>query len=201
MLSLIQRQKSFVDVFKCAHSESKITKMSSHSVLKSILFSMSVVCALFFASHVMADSQPSELKGTGLPLPRFVSISTSKAYVRSGPAPRYPVKWVYKKDGLPVEITQEFDVWRKIRDIDGGEGWVNRALLSDRRSIIIKADEPVDMRENAAEDARVMARLEPGVVAMLDKCDPRWCKVSAGGFSGWIERKFLWGIYAREEIN
>ncbi len=102
---------------------------------------------------------------------------------------------------MPVEITQEFDVWRKVKDINGDEGWINRALLSDRRSVIVKADEAVEMRERAGDDARVMARLEPGVVALLSKCDPQWCQVSAGGFSGWVERKVLWGIYAREEIN
>lgn len=150
---------------------------------------------------VRAEGTPPELKGTGLPLPRFVSISSDKAYVRSGPAPRYPVKWVYKKAGLPIEITQEFDVWRKVKDINGDEGWINRALLSDRRSVIVKADEAVEMRERSGDDSRVMARLEPGVVALLSKCDPQWCQVSAGGFSGWVERKVLWGIYAREEIN
>lgn len=175
--------------------------MSSKSVLKTILFFVSVVCVLFFMQGAMADSQPSEMKGTGLPLPRFVSISSDKAYVRSGPAPRYPVKWIYKKSGLPVEVTQEFDVWRKIKDINGDEGWINRALLSDRRYIIVKADSAIDMRERAGEDARVMARLEPGVIASLSKCDQRWCSVTSGGFSGWVERKFLWGIYAREEIN
>ncbi|MGZ9096740.1 MAG: SH3 domain-containing protein [Micavibrio sp.] len=175
--------------------------MSSNSILKSILFLIAVVCALFFIQGVRAEDVPPELKGSGLPLPRYVSISTDKAYVRSGPAPRYPVKWIYKKDGFPVEIVQEFDVWRKIRDIDGDEGWINKALLSDKRSIIIKADEAIDMREGFTRDARIMARLEPGVIASLQKCNGDWCQISAGGFSGWVERNFLWGIYAKEEIN
>jgi SH3-like domain-containing protein len=175
--------------------------MSRKSILKPILFIIAVACALFFIQGVRGEDVTSEVMGSGQPMPRYVSISTDKAYVRSGPAPRYPVKWVYKKDGFPVEIVQEFDVWRKIRDIDGDEGWINKALLSDKRSIIIKADETVDMREGFTRDARIMARLEPGVIAVLQKCDQDWCQISTGGFSGWVERNFLWGIYDREEIN
>ncbi len=144
---------------------------------------------------------PPELQGSGLPIPRFVSISSDKAFVRSGPAPRYPIKWVYKKDGFPVEIIQEFDVWRKVRDIDGDEGWINKVLLSDKRSVIVRGEGESDMHEAPAGGARVMARLEPGVVARLQKCNPDWCNLSVGGFNGWVERKILWGIYAQEEID
>ncbi len=150
---------------------------------------------------VSAETVPPELRGSGLPIPRFVSIGADKAFVRSGPAPRYPIRWVYKKSGLPVEIIQEFDVWRKVRDSDGDEGWINKALLSDKRFVIIRGDGPVEMREGFTASARVMARMEPGVVARLQKCDSAWCSISAGGFQGWVERKSLWGVYPQESIQ
>lgn len=162
---------------------------------------VSVCCMTFFISNVRANDVPPEMRGSGLPLPRFVSISSDKAFVRSGPAPRYPIKWVYKKDGLPVEIIQEFDVWRKVRDNAGDEGWINKALLSDRRSVIIRGDQIVDMREDAAASSRVMARMEPGVIARLQKCEGGWCRLSVGGFEGWAERKALWGVYPQETID
>lgn len=160
-----------------------------------------MTCGLFFMQTVRAEDVPPELRGSGLPLPRFVSIGADKAFVRSGPAPRYPIKWIYKKEGLPVEVIQEFDVWRKVRDSDGDEGWINKALLSDKRSVIIRGDEAVTMREGFTESARAMAKLEPGVIARLQKCDGSWCNISAGGFQGWIERKALWGIYPQEIIE
>lgn len=178
--------------------------MSSKSTRKAILFLVAVACATFFMLPMMsvqAQDTPPELRGSGLPLPRFVSLGSEKVYVRSGPAPRYPVKWVYKKGSLPVEIVQEFDVWRKIRDAQGDEGWVNKALLSNRRSVIIQGDEAAQMQDDASGTGRVVARLEPGVIASLDKCEKDLCRVSAGGFSGWVKRKTLWGIYAKEEIN
>ena len=72
----------------------------------------------------------SGFRSTALPLPRFAALKSDKVYARAGPDQRYPVTWVYQKTGLPVEITQEYDAWRKIRDVDGGEGWVHKSLLS-----------------------------------------------------------------------
>ena len=166
-----------------------------------LLLILTICCSIFLIFQAKAETIPPELQGSGLPLPRFVSIASDKAFVRSGPAPRYPIKWIYKKEGFPVEIIQEFDVWRKVRDVDGDEGWINKALLSDKRFVIIRNDEPIDMREGMGMDARAMARLEPGVIARLKKCDEGWCNISAGGFDGWVQRKILWGIYAQEEIH
>ena len=57
---------------------------------------------------------------TKLPVPRFVSLRTDQVNFRAGPGFQYPVTWVYQRDGLPVEIIAEFDVWRQLRAPDGG---------------------------------------------------------------------------------
>lgn len=167
-----------------------------------------MTCWLFLIQPVRAEDVPPELKGSGRPVPRFVTIDTDKAYVRTGPAPRYPVKLVYRKSGLPVEITQEFDVWRKIKDIDGDEGWINKALLSDKRGVVVRSTAskdknaaPVDLREEGRMQARIIARLENGVVAKLGKCTEIWCQINAGGYQGWVQRTVLWGLYPKEEIK
>jgi SH3-like domain-containing protein len=167
-----------------------------------------MVYGLFLMQPVRAEDMPPELKGSGRPVPRFVTIDTDKAYVRTGPAPRYPVKLVYKKIGLPVEITQEFDVWRKIKDIDGDEGWINKALLSDKRGVIVRSASPKDknvasivLREEGRTQARIIARLESGVVAKLGKCTETWCQINTGGYQGWVQRNVLWGLYPKEEIK
>lgn len=175
--------------------------MSSFSSLKRLFLLLLMTYAMIFTHGVRAEDVPPELQGSGRPVPRFVTIDTNKAYVRSGPAPRYPVKLVYKKAGLPVEITQEFDVWRKIKDIDGDEGWINKGLLSDKRSVIIQSTGPIEMREGFSENSRIMANLENGVIARLQKCSDQWCQISAGGYQGWVERNFLWGLYPKEEIH
>lgn len=138
---------------------------------------------------------------SGLPIPRFVSLKSDKVYVRTGPSVRYPIRWIYQKADLPVEITEEFDVWRKIRDNQGEGGWVSQTLLSGERTVLIKGEELQPVREKPASDSRMVVRFEPGVVARVEKCDVAWCRVSASGFKGWIERKSLWGIYENEDLN
>jgi len=60
---------------------------------------------------VAANANPS-----GLPIPRFVSLRSNEVNLRTGPGLTYPIDWIYKRDGMPVEVIQEFDTWRKIRD-------------------------------------------------------------------------------------
>ena len=73
---------------------------------------------------------------SGLPLPRFVSLKSGRVNSRIGPGVNYAVDWMYLKPGLPMEIIQEYDNWRRVRDPDGAEGWINQSLLSGRRTAI-----------------------------------------------------------------
>ncbi len=150
---------------------------------------------------VLAQDAKSVFSATGFPIPRFVSLSSDKVYMRSGPGTKYPVLWEYKKKGLPVEVIMEFDIWRKIRDVDGTEGWVHKSLLSGRRYVIVNADDLVSLKRKPQDDARLMAYLEPGAIATVDECAGAWCKVSAEGYVGWSERKNFWGVYPNEEFD
>src|SRR5579871_6461730 len=76
-------------------------------------------------------------EGTGLPLPRFASLKSDHVNVRGGPDKDHDVAWIYTRPSLPVEITAEFENWRKIRDRDGSEGWVYHTLLSGKRTAYV----------------------------------------------------------------
>ncbi len=139
---------------------------------------------------------------SGLPIPRYVSLRSDKVFVRTGPAQRYPIKWVFQRAGLPVEIIQEFDTWRKIRDIDGEEGWIHQSLLSGKRHVVIKQSKDVIiLRRDPLADARPVVALEPKVVANLKQCVDVWCELKIDGYEGWAERKMLWGIYEDEKFD
>ena len=85
----------------------------------------------------------AEQAGTasGLPVPRFVSLKSDKVNVRAGPTKDHDVAWVYSRAALPVEVTAEFENWRRIRDWEGAEGWVYHSLLSGRRTALVAAAE------------------------------------------------------------
>ena len=139
---------------------------------------------------------------SGLPIPRFVSLAKDKVYVRTGPAVRYPIKWVFQKGGLPIEVIQEFDTWRKIRDIEGEEGWIHQSLLSGKRNVIIKKEKKlVTLLRDPMAESRPVAALEPNVVAALTQCVGSWCEIRVQGYEGWVERKMLWGIYEDEKLD
>lgn len=152
------------------------------------------------AAQGAADPVPS-FRDTNLKLPRWAALQGEKTYVRAGPGLRYPIKWIFRKRSLPVEIVQEFDSWRKIRDWEGGEGWVHQSLLTGARTAMVRGDMLVPLRDGPDTERRMIARMEPMVVASIERCTPGWCRVQADGFRGWVQRNFLWGIYEDEELN
>ena len=132
--------------------------------------------------------------------PRFAALRADKVYLRAGPGPDFPIQWVFVRRGLPVEILATFDIYRKIRDSDGTVGWVNQQLLTSRRSVLVTG-EIRDLHGDANATSEVVARLEPGVIASVSKCDPGWCEVKAGGYKGWLKRDEVWGLEPDEVIQ
>ncbi|WP_420960379.1 SH3 domain-containing protein [Brucella sp. IR073] len=155
-----------------------------------------------------ADPAPGTVLGpSGLPLPRFVSLKPSKVNLRIGPGRQYAVSWLFQKSGLPVEIIQEYDNWRRIRDADGAEGWVYQSLLSGKRTGIVapwKKDDPktlMNLYSGPSETSNLVARVEPGVIGTLNECDGEWCEFKIERVSGWIRQRELWGAYPGEQFD
>lgn len=142
---------------------------------------------------------------SGLPLPRFVSLKSGKVNARVGPGLNYAVEWLYMKPGLPMEILQEYDNWRKVRDSDGAEGWVNQSLLSGKRTGITAPwqrgkDAGIPLRAEPTEDAATIAVIEPGVIGTIKSCNGEWCQMSFQSYTGWLSQSLVWGAYPDETI-
>ena len=149
-------------------------------------------------------AQAADDGGTGLQVPRFVSLKADKVNVRNGPNRDQDVSWVFSRAGLPVEITAEFETWRRIRDAEGSEGWVYHSMLSGRRTALVAPwakGSTVALHETANGDARVTAKLEPGVLGTIKSCDGKWCRFSGPGFDGFIDQGQLWGVYPNEKVD
>ena len=139
---------------------------------------------------------------TGLRLPRYASLRFDKTNVREGPSKTHRTAWIFQRAGLPVEIIGEFDVWRRIRDSEGAEGWVLATLLSGRRTALVtpwrKAEEAPLYAKLGAPD--VTAKLQSGVLTNVKTCQGDWCRVFGEGFDGFIKQGDLWGIYPGESF-
>ena len=168
--------------------------------------------ALTFGLTVALPAAPVFAQGakgaSGLPLPRFVSLKSRKVNIRIGPSTDYPVAWMYMKSGTPMEIIQEYENWRRVRDADGTEGWVNQALLSGERTAVAApwmrskgTDIYVNLRRDPQSTAAVVAKLQPGVVVQLDECNGDWCRAQANGTKGWVSQAEIWGAYPGEAFK
>lgn len=140
-------------------------------------------------------------KNSGLEIPRFVTLRSDEVNVRTGPGTRYPIQWVYRRAGMPVEVVEEYDLWRKIRDVEGTTGWVHKSLLDGRRNVMVKAKEPQLVRVDPASEAKPILKAASMVVGRLIECTPDWCRMQVSGRKGWIEKQYLWGVYPQEVFD
>jgi SH3-like domain-containing protein len=168
------------------------------SPIRRFLLATLTLVEMLTAAPALAQS----VEGSGLPIPRFVSLRSEQVRMRTGPADTHPVAWVYTKRDLPVEITAEYKHWRRIRDWQGSEGWVHQSLLSGRRTIMVVGERRL-LRSEPRDQAAAVAYLDVGVVAKVVKCPHGnvYCRVETGGYNGWLKREELWGIYSGEYID
>jgi len=131
---------------------------------------------------------------SGFCVPRYVSLKRAAVYGRKGPGKDYPAVFVYHVRGLPVQVVAETSEWRRICDPDGGVVWVNRSMIDGRRTVLARGPAPVDLMESTKSPAKVMGVLAARALATLDDCKGGWCRVKAGGVSGWARAETLWGV-------
>jgi len=120
--------------------------------------------------------------------------------MRTGPGVRYPIEWTYTVKGLPLEVTAEFDTWRKVRDVNGSEGWIHQSVLSGKRFAVVM-DRAVQLYRDANYESAPVAVAEQNVVARLLECSRKWCYIDVSGFRGWVPKEQLWGMYPNELIE
>ncbi len=159
------------------------------------------VAALLAGGPAIAASGERADGTTTFPVPRFVSLKSNSAMMRTGPDDqRFPIVFEYKRRGLPMEIIREYGIWRQVRDPDGQIGWMNKSLLTgERDGFVIGGIRTLYTSPDL--QSRVAWRIEPGTVVTITLCENVWCRVSNGGRSGYILRNQIWGTYANETIG
>jgi SH3-like domain-containing protein len=179
-----------------------LTRQSFRTTLGACILAASIVALQPRLAQSAGDVAIGSV--SGLPIPRFVSLKSDRVNVRSGPNKDQEVRWVYTHAGMPVEITAEFENWRRIRDWEGAEGWVYHSLLSGKRTAMVLPkgnDELVPLFESADIESAIAARLQSGVLGALKSCNGNWCQFSGKGFDGYIRQERLWGAYPNEKVD
>ena len=112
--------------------------------------------------------------------------------MRQGPSFEYPIKLVYKKKYLPVIIIDKSETWRQIKDFENNSGWIHISQLSRRKSGINIKNNSIIYKKPTIY-SKPIAKLEVGRLVLIKKCKTKWCKITTGGYSGWIFKDSLWG--------
>ncbi len=156
-----------------------------------LLLASLAVTGLLSASVWAAEKKQGPV--TKLPIPRFVSLKAAEANVRRGPSLSHKVDWVYKRRSMPLQVTAEFENWRRVRDQDGAGGWVHYTLLTGARTALVEQD-LLPLYDRPDTSSPVAAHLQLGVIGRLGKCDIEWCHLDTGGYDGWTKKSGLWGV-------
>jgi len=140
------------------------------------------------------------VRGTGLPVPRFVTLKSGEVNMRAGPGTEYPVLWQYRKKDLPLRVEAEFGVWRKVVDHEDTTGWMHQSVVSLKRHALVTAS---SARIYASPDngAALVAVAERNALLELQSCPTQWCKVAAGDLRGWVARNAIWGLLNGEILD
>jgi len=131
-------------------------------------------------------------KSTADEILNFLSLKNNKVNLRQGPSFDYPIKLTYKKKYLPVVIIDKSETWRKVRDFENNSGWIHISQLSKKKSGINIKDNSIIYKKPTIF-SKPVARLELGRLVLIEKCKVKWCKITTGGYNGWIIKDFLWG--------
>ena len=131
---------------------------------------------------------------------RYVSQRTETAYLREGPSFKHRVLWVYKHKGYPFQVIAAYDVWRRVRAVDGTVGWMSASMLTDQRTVLVTGKGRVKIFADAG-GGKVVALADPGAVAGLKACTREACRIHGEGIDGWIAKSRIWGVDANEVFD
>jgi SH3-like domain-containing protein len=151
-----------------------------------------LLCAALFTHSAKAEDAAEPT--------RFVSIRGETAFMREGPSAEHKVKWVYHRKGFPVEVLQSYDVWRRVRDVDGETGWMHVALLSAERTAVVRGTGMAVVRRGGDGEATAVAQAQSGAIGKVKSCNPLACELDFGEVAGWVEKSRLWGIHGGERF-
>ena len=144
-----------------------------------------IIILFFFFFLFFSNTSANENK-------EFLTLKNIEVNLRQGPSFEYPIKLVYKKKYLPVIIIDKSETWRQIKDFENNSGWIHISQLSKRKSAINIKNNSIVYKKPTIY-SKPIARLEVGRLVLIKRCNVKWCKITSGGFSGWIKKNYLWG--------
>ncbi|MBD5404969.1 hypothetical protein HDR59_00275 [bacterium] len=156
---------------------------------------MKIFLCLFMLFSFSAFAE--EPRFSGKPLPRFVALKSDKVNTRVGPNVKYPIKYLYVRKFMPVIVVNEYYGWYQIKDIEGDLSWAHRDNFTVKDYAMVKSNN-INLYKKARTSSEILARVDKGVIFLVDKCEKDFCKVKTNynnkKFEGYILQSELYGI-------
>ena len=142
-----------------------------------------------------SDTAPTLGPHSGQAVPRFVSLDADTANGRRRPDANAPIDWVYVARDLPLRVTAESGLWRRVEDPEGGQVWMHTSSLANDRTVYVRGGRRPEamLRSSPRNDARTLAILEQGVIGRVTDCREGWVRLGVGDHNGWVREDALWG--------
>ena len=149
-----------------------------------------------FSNHALSFTKEPKvsINGSGLKIPRIVSLKTSLTYMRSGPGKEFPIRFELKQKGHPLKIIAEYNNWRKVITSNNISGWVHTQLLSSVRTGLIT--KTTFLKKIPSNSSNSLAKLLPNLLINIIICRENWCKVEivkSKVYVGWVHSETIWG--------
>ena len=163
------------------------------AIKKTIVFATVLI---FFTSPSLSEIYKPKLSinGSGLKIPRMVSLKNSLTYMRSGPGKEYPIIYEFRKKGYPLKIIAEYNNWRKVTTYTNTTGWIHTQLLSSLSTGIIIKD--TFLKRRPSNSSKSKAKLLQKLLVNIKFCELNWCSIEIiknKVFLGWVEQNSIWG--------
>ena len=96
--------------------------------------------------------------------------------------------------GTPLELVVTVEGWVKVRDQKGDLAWIEKRLLAEKRTVIVRGDR-AQVRTQADDKAPLVFDAEKDVVLDLVEPAAGWAKVRhRDGQSGFVKAAQVWGL-------
>ena len=128
---------------------------------------------------------------TGTASAERLAVKASMANIRSGPGTSYDVLWEVEKYH-PFLIIDKKDKLYRFRDFEGDEGWIDKSLLGDIKTVITIKN-TCSIRKGPGKEYDILFTTGKGIPFKVLEQEGDWIHVEhADGDKGWIYKTLVW---------
>mgnify|MGYP001237103259 FL=1 len=123
----------------------------------------------------------------------YLILKNNKVNVRYGPGFDYPIKFVYNKKNLPVQVIDKKENFRRIIDFKNNNGWIHASQLKKGIAFILLEDQILFTKPT--KYSKPVLKIQKGRLLVVKKCKKIWCSVKTENYTGWIKNENVWGAF------